>query len=90
MDREFWLENVRGKTEEETGAKERLIFGSLDYLTHDQRYYGYPYPLRAAHERARLTKPERAALRKQIIDAAVRTGLKRSLFREAAHSAVGD
>jgi hypothetical protein len=90
MDREYWLENVRGATEEETRNKERGILGSLDYLTHDQRCYGYPYPLRAANERAKLTRAERTALRKQIIDAAVHVGLKRSLFRESAQLSVGD
>jgi hypothetical protein len=82
MDREFWLQTVHGTTEETTRANEERIFGSLDYLTHDQRCFGYPYPLRAAHDRATLSKFERASLRKQIVDAAVRTGMKRSLFRE--------
>jgi hypothetical protein len=86
MDREFWLEYVRGATEEKTRANEQSIFESLDYLTHDQRCYGYPYPLRAAHDSALLTKSERAALRKQIVEAAVDAGMKRSLFRRPTQS----
>jgi hypothetical protein len=82
MDREFWLRAVHGATEDTTRANEERIFGSLDYLTHDQRCYGYPYPLRAAHDRATLSMSERIALRKQVIDVAVRAGMKRSLFRE--------
>jgi hypothetical protein len=89
MDRGFWLSSVLGTTEDETRARERHIFENLDYITHDQRHYGYPYPLRAAHDRARLTKPERSALRKQIIDAGVHAGLKRALFREPAQSTIG-
>jgi hypothetical protein len=83
MDREFWLQFVRGTSEAKTRANEKRIFEDLDYLTHDQRYYGYPYPIRAAHRRATLTKLERKALRKQIIETAVAAGLKRSLFRES-------
>lgn len=87
LDREFWLSSVRGATEEKTQENEQTIFGSLDYLTHDQRCYGYPYPLRAARDRTMLTKLERTALRKQIVDAAVRAGMKRSLFREVSQVA---
>jgi hypothetical protein len=86
MDMGFWCDNVRGATAEETSANEHCIFGSLDYLTHDQRCYGYPYPLRAAHDRALLTAVDREAMRAQIIDAAVRAGMKRSLFREVFES----
>jgi hypothetical protein len=82
MDREFWLQTVHGTTEESTRTNEERVFGSLDYLTHDQRCFGYPYPLRAAHDRATMSKSERASLRKQIVDAAVGAGMKRSLFRE--------
>lgn len=87
MDRGFWCDNVRGLTKEDTRANEQRIFGNLDYLAHDQRCYGYPYPLRAAHDRAVLTRVDRKALRTQIIEAAVRAGMKRSLFREVSESA---
>lgn len=86
MDREYWSEYVRGETEEETREAERWIFGDLDYASHDQRCYGYPYPVKAGHDRASLTQAERAALRKQIVEAAVRAGMKRSLFRSAAQA----
>ena len=65
---------------------ETKIFEDLDYASHDQRSYGYPYPIKAAHDRASLTQAERIALRKQIIDAAVRSGMKRSLFRDVSKS----
>jgi hypothetical protein len=84
MDREFWREHVRRDTEDETRERERAVFADLDYACHDQRCYGYPYPLKAGHDRASLTKAERATLRRQVIDAAVRAGMKRSLFREPA------
>jgi hypothetical protein len=88
MDSAFWSKYVRGTTEEETRANERRMFEDLDYLAHDQRCYGYPYPIRSAHNRAILTKGERVALRKQIIDAAVRVGMKRSLFREVLSKSI--
>jgi hypothetical protein len=64
----------------------RRLFQCLDYCTHDQRCYGYPYPVKAGHDRALLTEAERIALRKQLIDEAVRAGLKRSLFRDASQA----
>jgi hypothetical protein len=84
IDRQFWCERIKGDTEALTRANERGLFEDLDYTGHDQRCYGYPYPIKAGHDRASLTEAERVALRKQIVDAAVRAGMRRSLFREAA------
>ena len=86
MDRGYWLRCVRGDMDEQTLANERRIFENLDYSGHDQRCFGYPYPIKAGHDRASLTRTERVALRKQIIDAAVRAGMKRSLFRDASQA----
>ena len=69
-----------------TQANERRLFEDLDYASHDQRCFGYPYPIKAAHDRASMTKTERVALRKQVIDAAVRAGMRRSLFRDASRA----
>lgn len=38
---------------------QRDKFGALDYSAHDQRCYGYPYPIKAAHDRGSLTEQER-------------------------------
>lgn len=84
MDREYWNNRVSSTTVEETIQKEQKIFCDLDYTCHDQRSYGYPYPLKAAHDFASLTNSERVALRKQVIDAAAQKGMKRSLFRSAS------
>jgi hypothetical protein len=84
MDRAFWRDQVLGSTPRETAANELKTLERLDYACHDQRCYGFPYPLRAARSRAALTRPERVTLRKQIIEAGVRAGLKRALFREPA------
>jgi hypothetical protein len=84
LDRTYWQESIRGQTVEETQRNEQKLFSDLDYACHDQRCYGYPYPLKAGHDRASLTKHERVVLRKQIIDAAVKKGMKRSLFRDAS------
>lgn len=86
MDLNYWETTIRGKTDDETANNEQTIFESLDYTTHDQRCYGYPYPVYAAATRSALTKTERATLRKQIIDAAVSAGMKRSQLREIFHS----
>jgi hypothetical protein len=89
MDRAFWRDHVLGSTPRETAANELKTLAQLDYTCHDQRCYGFPYPLRAARERATLTRPERVTLRKQIIEAGVKAGLRRALFRESAAADAG-
>ncbi len=84
MDVEFWLHEIRGETDDETHRNERKVFEDLDFACHDQRAFGYPYPLKAGHDRASLTNSERVALKKQIIDAAVAAGMRRSVFRDAS------
>lgn len=84
MDATYWLEQIRQSSAEETRAREVALFQDLDYASHDQRCYGYPYPLKAGHDRASLTEGERQAIRKQVIDAAVRAGMKPALFRSAS------
>jgi NurA-like 5'-3' nuclease len=84
MDVEFWRARVLRDDEEETLANESWIFEHLDYASHDQRSFGYPYPLKAGHDRASLTQTERSSFRRQIIDAAVSAGMKRSVFRDAS------
>jgi len=79
VDREYWEKKLRHDPK-----AEQKLFEDLDYSGHDQRAYGYPYPIKACHDRVRLTKNERAALRKQIIDAAVAAGMKRSHFRDVS------
>jgi hypothetical protein len=79
MDQSFWTMKFKGDAK-----AEQKLFGDLDYCGHDQRAYGYPYPIKACHDRARLSNAERDALKKQIIDAAVVSGMKRSLFRDVS------
>jgi len=76
VDVKYWRQELT------TAEAEIALFEDLDYISHDQRAYGYPYPLKAGHNRASLTRDERVSLRRQIIDAAVAAGLKRSLFRD--------
>ena len=45
MDRDWWEERIRGNPDEE-----RKIFSELDYCGHDQRAYGYPFPIKACHD----------------------------------------
>lgn len=79
MDRQTWETRLKGNAQAES-----TLFSELDYTGHDQRAFGYPYPIKACHDRVRLSQLERTALRKQIIDAAVATGMKRSLFRDVS------
>ena len=79
MDRRFWEQRYQNDP-----AAEAEMFSQLDYSSHDQRAYGYPYPIKACHDRVRLSMAERSALKKQIIEAAVARGMKRALFRDAS------
>lgn len=84
LDLEYWRTHIRGSSEAQTLANEQRLLGDLDYASHDQRCFGYPYPIKAGHDRASLTQAERVALRKQIVEAAVAAGLRRSMFRDAS------
>lgn len=84
VDERYWESHLRGDSESSTLANEMHLFEDLDYACHDQRAYGYPYPVKAGHDRASLTQAERVALRKLIIDAAVSAGMRRSLFKNAS------
>jgi hypothetical protein len=79
LDRTFWEARLKHNPKAEAS-----LFGDLDYCSHDQRAFGYPYPIKACHDRARLSNAERDALKKQIIDAAAAIGMKRSLFRDVS------
>jgi hypothetical protein len=81
LDARFWSEHSTGIIELEAA---RRLFGALDYASHDQRCYGYPYPIKAAHDRGSLTEQERTVLRQQLVDAAVQAGMRRTSFRDAS------
>jgi hypothetical protein len=84
VDLEYWQRYLRGADEEETAGKEATMFADLDYAGHDQRAFGYPYPIKACHDRTSMTMAERVAMRKQIMDAAVAAGMKRALFKDVS------
>jgi hypothetical protein len=75
---------MQGQHETELRAREQKLFEDLDYTCHDQRVYGYPYPIKAAHDRGSLTVGEREAFRKQVIAAAVQQGMSPALFRDVS------
>ncbi len=77
---DFWKKNVWDSDKTVMSVREKQMFRDLDFASHDQRCYGYPYPIKACHDMASLTKDERVALRKQVIDEAVKAGLKRKNF----------
>jgi hypothetical protein len=79
VDGRFWSEHTDGEHEVEAAKR---LFGTLDYASHDQRCFGYPYPIKAAHNRGSLTEQERTVLRQQLIDAAVAAGMRRASFRD--------
>lgn len=84
MDLTYWKKNIFSEDKAEQLQREIQVFRDLDFASHDQRCYGYPYPIKACHDMASLTNDERVAMRKQIIDEAVKAGLKRKNFVDAS------
>lgn len=82
MDRTYWETFIKGANDSETQRNERRVFEDLDYASHDQRAYGYPYPIKAAHDRASLTQVERVTYRKELIARAIGAGMSPNLFRD--------
>jgi hypothetical protein len=84
MDEGYWRAHVHGRTDDETLANERRVFSELDYGCHDQRCYGYPYVIKAGHDRASMTNDERLMLRRLVEDEAAALGLPRTLFQNVS------
>lgn len=82
MDYQYWATFVRRDTNAETNAQERKIFEDLDYTCHDQRVYGYPYPIEAARGRSQLSVSEREAIRQQVIAVGLQEGMNPALFKQ--------
>ena len=80
LDSTWWERQIRDSDSAVTQQREASLFAILDFAGHDIRTRAYPYPLKAAHDRASLTATERLALRKQVIEAAVAAGMKASAF----------
>lgn len=80
IDINHWKKTIWDEDPEKTKANEIQLFRDLDFAAHDQRCYGYPYPVKASHDLASLTEAERVSIRKQIIDRAIEAGLKRKNF----------
>lgn len=80
LDAGWWEQQLRAPDPLVTQQREAALFAMLDFAGHDFRTQAYPYPLKAAHDRASLTVAERRALRKQVIEAAVAAGMKASVF----------
>ena len=80
MDYDFWRNKIWNVDKEIMSQREKQMFRDLDFASHDQRCYGYPYPIKACHDMVSMTKEERAAFRKIVIDAAIQRGLKRKNF----------
>ncbi len=80
IDINHWKKTIWSEDSEVMLGRERQLFRDLDFASHDQRCYGYPYPVKASHDLASLTDAERVSIRKQVIDRAVEAGLKRKNF----------
>lgn len=80
MDYKYWLDNIQDADPNQQQKNEIQLFRDLDFASHDQRCYGYPYPIKACHDMVSMTDAERLSMRKQMIDVAVRAGLKRKNF----------
>jgi len=84
MDRKYFETFILADTAEKTRENEHRLFKSIDFSSHDQRCYGYPYPIKAAHDRASLTGSEREGLKRQLINSAIKQGVSPKVFRDAS------
>lgn len=75
VDAQWWQQAIGGDE-----AREKSFFNDLDFTCHEVRSYGYPYPMRAAHRSASLTKQERKALKDILLQQAQREGLMRGVL----------
>jgi hypothetical protein len=82
LDAQWWSSQIKAEVDALTRQRESSLFATLDFAGHDYRTQAYPYPLKAAHDRASLTPTERLALRKQVIEAAVAAGMRPSAFAD--------
>lgn len=80
LDAGWWSERIYDPEPVVTRQREAEFFAKIDFSGHDLRTQAYPFPLKAAHDRASLKDTERLALRKQVIEAAVAAGMKPSAF----------
>lgn len=80
LDYDYWKEFIQCDDKDEERRREIQLFRDIDFASHDQRCYGYPYPIKACHDMASMTDDERVSMRKQIIDEAIKAGLKRKNF----------
>lgn len=80
LDADWWAAQMHDSDPVQTRQREAALFAALDFAGHDFRTQAYPYPLKAAHDRASLTAAERLALRKQVISAAIAAGMKATAF----------
>lgn len=80
LDATWWADKIHDQDAVVTQQRETAFFSKLDFSGHDLRTRAYPFPLKAAHDRASLTATERLALRKQVIESAVAVGMRPSAF----------
>ena len=80
IDRNYWDKHINDASEDKVIFNEKKIFQDIDYISHDQRSYGFPYPLKSCEDRATLNPADKLTIRKQFIDVAVANGLEKKLF----------
>lgn len=75
LDAVWWKTQIGGDP-----TAESKFFEEMDFLCHDVRSYGYPYPLHAAHRSASLTKKEKNTVRDILLQHAQTEGILRGAF----------
>jgi hypothetical protein len=81
IDEGYWNNYIYHISEKVLHENEQKLFEDIDYMSHDQRCYGYPYPLQAAQARTNLRETEKNNFRQHFVDIAVQNGLDRKLFQ---------
>lgn len=71
----WWRTHIDGEK-----SSEKRLFEDLDFLCHDMRSYGYPYPLHSAHRKSRLTPKQIRNVRNRLYQVSGREGVLREAF----------
>ena len=74
LDRNWWKENIYNAKNTSMKENERKLFGEIEYISRDARWFGYPVPLSFAHINCRVSREEAALMIERAISIAKEEG----------------
>lgn len=74
LDRNWWKENMYDEKATSMKENEKRLFGEIEYISRDARWFGYPAPLSFAHINCRVSKEEASLMIERAISIAKEEG----------------